>query len=137
MSLPRSSSSQDDTNSLKPTNCTTNQLKKFTTHDIITYEDNAQVIQTFLRFFIALAFCPIATFYAAQYFALSLRLPAVTDGTVVGFSVSLIVVLFLMAAYAYRAYQEEKQDYFSEHREDTRPLFSPSLDSAFVSKKSQ
>lgn len=100
--------------------------RKFTAQDFLAHDENKEVIRTFLRFGIAIAFGPIAAFFGAQQLAVWLRIPGVTDGTIVGLVASIGLVLSLIAAYAYHAYQEEKRDYFAAHPEDTRPLWSDS-----------
>lgn len=115
---------QEESQNSNETQPKEDQNKRFAVNDFLLHEENGPVIKTFLRFSFAMALGPIAAFYGAQHLVVSLKLFSGSDGVIAGVIVSLTVILSLMAAFAYHAYQEEKRDYFAQHPEDTRPVFS-------------
>lgn len=87
---------------------------KFTVNDFLQYKENGPVIRTFVIFALCLAIGPIFAFFAFQRLAVSLKIPRVVDGSVVGLIGANAVVVSLIGAYAWLAYQEEKRDYFAQ-----------------------
>lgn len=108
------------------------QKPKFTFSDFMAYGENQDTIRVFLYFATAMAVLPIGTFFATQF---TLRRTHGTDGSIGGCIASVTVILALMAAYAIRAYQEEKRDYFAENPSDTRPVWGITAENERLEKK--